>query len=130
MTPKKILVFASISGLLCVCLGALGAHAFKDKLEVTLPTYEKAVLYQLFHTLALFVLFIISLKFSDKKFLYTGWFWIAGIILFSGSLYCYSLIKGSHNENFNWLVHITPFGGMSFMIGWLMLFLGAMKIKP
>jgi len=129
MFHKKMLVCASLSGAVCVALGALGAHGFRDILEQTLPVYEKAVFYQAVHTLALLALASLYQHFPDRRFASAGWLWLAGIVLFSGSLYTYALMKGMHNESFNWLVHVTPFGGLCFILGWLMIFYGTLKMK-
>jgi uncharacterized membrane protein YgdD (TMEM256/DUF423 family) len=129
MYHKKLLITAALSGITCVALGAMGAHAFKDVLKETLHTYEKAVLYQLMHTLALFALAPVYQHFPDKKFKIAGYFWAAGILLFSGSLYIYALTTGMGILSFKWLVHITPFGGMSFILGWVFILLGTLKMK-
>jgi uncharacterized membrane protein YgdD (TMEM256/DUF423 family) len=91
-----------------ITLGAFGAHLLDGRLEETgrLDTWETAALYHLIHGFALFVIAI-----SGKKMLGFRWF-LAGIILFSGSLYSLAL------SDIGKLGAIAPFGGVSFLIGW------------
>lgn len=99
-------------GLLSVALGAFGAHALKDLLahNQTSSIWEKAVFYQFIHTVMLFILA------GRKPIPMTPWFcFLCGIVLFSGSLYLYALSR------LHWLPIFTPFGGISFMLGWLAL---------
>jgi len=100
---------AGVFGFLGVGLGAFGAHGLKDLLaqNQTTPIWEKAVFYQLVHTVMLYLL-------AQRRPLQTGpWFsFAAGIVLFSGSLYVLAL------TNAHWLGAVTPFGGVSFLVGW------------
>lgn len=109
----------SIFGGLSVMLGAFGAHSLKERLtEKSLATFQTAVDYQFVHSLALILVGILAMQFSDehqKKIQRPGWFFLVGIILFSGSLY--SLALGGPR----WLGPVTPLGGLSFMIGWFLL---------
>ena len=103
---------------LAVGLGAFGAHALKEKLSAySLDVYKTAVLYHFIHALGLFVVAWASTQTQDSKVYYAGIFFIAGIILFSGSLYLLSV------TGIKWLGAITPLGGLSFLIGWGLLFL-------
>jgi uncharacterized membrane protein YgdD (TMEM256/DUF423 family) len=122
---KNLLILAAISGFLSVALGAFGAHALRDKLtEDAMHIYEKAVLYQFVHTLAIFgVAVLLAFSTGNANFLRAGWFFAAGILLFSGSLYAYTLT----GQKF-WAM-ITPVGGVSFLIGWICLLLGTLKIS-
>jgi uncharacterized membrane protein YgdD (TMEM256/DUF423 family) len=108
-----------IFGGLSVMLGAFGAHSLKASLtEKSLATFQTGVQYQFMHSLALILVGILAMQFSDehqKKIQRPGWFFLAGIILFSGSLY--SLALGGPR----WLGPVTPLGGLSFMIGWVLL---------
>lgn len=114
MSPVLCLRVAAISGLLTVALGAFGAHGLKSLLlaNETLAVWEKAVHYQMFHTLALLVL-------ASRPAVNTGAAigFLVGIILFSGSLYLLAV------TNIRWLGAITPLGGIGFVMGWLLLFL-------
>ncbi len=108
-----------ILGGLSVMLGAFGAHSLKASLtEKSLATFQTGVQYQFMHSLALILVGIRAMQFSDehqKKNQRPGWFFAIGILLFSGSLY--SLALGGPR----WLGPVTPLGGLSFMIGWFLL---------
>jgi len=122
---KFWLISASVSGFLCVALGAIGAHALKNVLdEYGKTVYEKAVLYQMFHTVALFAVGILQHLFKDTSFSVAGWgFWV-GILLFSGSLYLLAI------TGLKWLGAITPIGGLAFLFGWFWLVLTLFKGHP
>ena len=94
---------------LAVALGAFGAHALKAKLEasVMLDVWNKAVLYHFLHAIALVALALYGAGNRATYFLL-----VAGIVLFSGSLYTMAL------TNLRWLGAITPFGGLCFLAGW------------
>ena len=127
---KRLLTTAGISGALCVALGAMGAHALKDKIPAeNLLTYETAVKYQFYHTLALILVAILSDKIQSKFLRYSSALFITGIILFSFSLYFLALrpLMGINNEEMKWIGAITPFGGLSFILAWLMLSYSAIK---
>ena len=123
MTPKIILSIASISGMLAVTIGAFGAHALKSKLEASnlLGTYQTAVQYHFYHTLLLLALGLIMYKIESPWLDYSTYATIAGIFLFSGSLYVLCL------TNIKWLGAITPIGGLCFILGWLFLLLAVVK---
>jgi len=117
----NFLVIGAISGFLVVILGAFGAHGLKDILdEYGKSIYEKAVLYHMFHTMAILILGLIEKFQSELQLSLAGWAFIFGIILFSGSLYVLAV------TGFKWMGMITPFGGVIFIIGWVLLFL---KVK-
>ncbi len=108
MTPSARIRLAALVIFLGIALGAFGAHGLADRLEVTgrLANWETATLYHLVHGLALFIVALLPAR-------PVGYFWfLAGILLFSGSLYALALTDISK------LGAITPFGGVSFLIGW------------
>jgi len=110
------LMLGAISGSLVVILGAFGAHGLKDILdESSKSIYNKAVLYQMFHTMGIFVLGIINKIQPEIQLSLVGWAFLFGIILFSGSLYILA-ITGIKS-----LGMITPIGGIFFIIGWILL---------
>jgi len=117
------IISASVFGFLTVALGAFGAHGLKNVLITNNSTeiYNKAVLYQMFHTLALLLLGLIQ-QIDQKINLMVGVSFILGIIIFSGSLYVLSI------TNIKWLGAITPIGGIFFLIGWMSLFFYAIKL--
>ncbi len=107
---------AGILGFLSVALGAFGAHSLKGVLDgYGKSIYEKAVLYQMFHTMALFALGMLQHLYKETPFSPAGWGFLVGIILFSGSLY---LLAGT---GIKWLGAITPAGGVAFLFGWFWL---------
>jgi len=119
---KFWLISAGIFGFLSVGLGAFGAHALKTVLdEYGKSIYEKAVLYQMFHTIALFVVGILQHLVKDASFSIAGWGFLIGILLFSGSLYLVAV------TGIKWFGVITPFGGVAFLFGWFWLVLTIIK---
>jgi len=109
----------SIFGGLSVIFGAFGAHSLKARLtEKSLATFEKGVEYQFMHSLALILVGIMVAQVADehrKKVARSGWLFIVGIMLFSGSLY--SLALGGPR----WMGPVTPLGGLCFISGWFLL---------
>ena len=120
----KYRLLGSILAFSAVLFGAFGAHALKETLSAhdSIQTWETAVRYQMWHALALILLSIISLKHSITKKMIGPCFAI-GTILFSGSLYGLAL------DGPKWLGPITPLGGLSLMIGWLLLAYSSLKNK-
>ena len=111
---KFWLLAAGIFGFLSVALGALGAHALRNVLDDTgRSIYEKAVLYQMFHTVALLAAGVMQHLFKEASFSGAGWVFVAGIFLFSGSLYLMAV------TGVKWLGIVTPVGGVAFLFGWL-----------
>ena len=113
----------AINGLLSVILGAFAAHVLEAVLTAQrIETFDTALQYQIFHTLALFGLICIDDKLLAARLKnYAASFFLLGIILFSGSLYL--LIATEISK----LAMIAPLGGLSFMIGWTMLLLAAIR---
>jgi len=109
----------AILGGLSVMFGAFGAHSLKARLsEKSLETFHTAQFYQFMHSLALILVGLLMLKLGEehhKKLNRAGWFFTAGILMFSGSLY--TLALGGPR----FLGPVTPLGGLSFMIGWFLL---------
>ena len=102
-----------------VAVGAFGAHALKGRLTAELAlVYETGVRYHFYHALALFVVAWLSSRYPGKAVDAAGWCFIAGTVLFSGSLYALSL------TGVRKLGAITPIGGLLFLVGWgLLVFL-------
>jgi uncharacterized membrane protein YgdD (TMEM256/DUF423 family) len=110
---KFWLVTAAISGFLSVALGALGAHSLRKVMtEYGVSIYEKAVLYQMFHSLALFGVGLLQRAFKEMSLSPAGYGFLVGVLLFSGSLYILALTGA------RWLGAITPAGGLAFLFGW------------
>ena len=121
---KIWLLLAAFFGLLSVALGAFGAHSLKNILdEYGKSIYEKAVLYQMFHSMALLAVGVLQHLFKGISFSPAGFgFWV-GIVLFSGSLYALA-ITGT-----KWLGAITPIGGLAFLFGWAWLLRALSKVR-
>lgn len=129
---KKPLLFASMSGAIAVALGAMGAHFLKEKIAPeSLAAFETAVRYQMYHSFALIAVFLLADKFQGKSLALAGQLFIAGIILFCGSLYFLSLrsLMGIQDGDMRWVGAITPFGGLAFIGGWLTLFIAVLRNK-
>lgn len=126
--PNPFLVSGSVYGLLAVMLGAFGAHALRAKLSANLmSSYETAVQYQLVHALALLLVGALAYQMPASRSLQVGgWFFIAGVALFSGSLYLLSLTGLRQLGNFN-IGLVTPMGGICLIIGWLLLCLAFLR---
>ena len=129
------LTIAGISGAMGVALGALGAHLLKAKMQAGLMTadqlngFDTAAKYQLFHSLAIAILFF-GAKDGQAKWLRIGAImFIAGIVLFSGSLYLLTTRNLIGMESLTFLGPVTPLGGLAFMGGWLCMVVHAFKHK-
>lgn len=103
----------SISGFVAVAMGAFGAHALKARLsEYSLGVWNTAAQYQMYHALALigFGLWLDSVPQASS---FSGWAFVVGTVIFSGSLYALAL------TDVKILGAVTPVGGLAFMIGWI-----------
>lgn len=111
---RTFITIGAINGLLAVALGAFAAHGLKTRLsEHMLTVFQTGVQYHATHALALILVGIIAQALPDSKSLHVaGWAVLAGIVLFSGSLYLLALTGVS------WIGAITPFGGSAFLLGW------------
>ncbi|MBM3225901.1 MAG: DUF423 domain-containing protein [Candidatus Tectomicrobia bacterium] len=116
MTSAWCVRLAAVNGFLVVALGAFGAHSLKPLLQThqTLEIWEKAVLYHALHTLVL-----LGLAAQPGVAMGVVLSFLAGIVLFSGSLYVMAV------TNLRWLGAITPVGGLGFLLGWVWLFFSA-----
>ncbi len=120
MLPQFFAVFAAVSGLLSVVLGAFGAHALKGSLEPRLlQAFETGVSYQMSHALALLILSVVMTVWEPRTaFTVAGISWATGIVLFSGSLYLLAV------TGMKWMGPVTPIGGVFLIIGWAALTFG------
>lgn len=116
---------ASILGALSVAIGAFAAHQLKGAIsDFALEIFETAVKYQFYHVFALLAAGILYKEFPNKLMLWSGRLFIAGIILFCGSLYILSAIKATETLGYDWVGAFTPLGGLCFILGWIFIFLG------
>ena len=123
MSQRTVLLTGIVFAGLGVCFGAFGAHALKEILATTgrSDTYELAVRYQFYHAFAMLVAGICMQYSNSPRLRQAVPFFAIGIILFSGSLYVLSL------TGITLLGAVTPFGGLFFIMGWLLLFAGVYK---
>ena len=127
---KGFLKTGFILAVLSVALGAFAAHGLKTYVSSkAMDTFETAVRYQFYHVVALIITAIIYKEFKFNIVKIAGWFFIAGIILFCGSLYVLAFKQGLVQPGFQWIGIITPFGGLSFITGWVLLFVSMYKGK-
>lgn len=118
---KLFLTLGSIAMALAVSLGAFGAHGLKNKLtEDLLTIFETGVQYHFYHALGLLLIGVVAHWLPDSSALrWSGWLMVAGILIFSGSLYLLSI------TGIKWLGAITPIGGVCFIVSWILLAIAA-----
>jgi uncharacterized membrane protein YgdD (TMEM256/DUF423 family) len=123
VTAERLFVaLGALSAFIAVAAGAFGAHGLKARLAPDLlAVFEVAVRYQMYHALALFVCAGALGKWPGTLALSAGWLFVAGTLVFSGSLYALSL------TGVRWLGAITPIGGLALLAGWLCLAGAAMR---
>jgi uncharacterized membrane protein YgdD (TMEM256/DUF423 family) len=103
----------ALSGFFAVAAGAFGAHALRARLTPDLlAVFETGARYQMYHALALVVTGVLAERWQVPQPVWAGWLFVAGTVLFSGSLYALAL------SGERWLGAITPFGGIAFLAGW------------
>ena len=128
---RSFLIAGIIFGGLGVALGAFGAHGLQSITsdEKIIHGFQTAVQYQVYHALALLAVAILSEKISNRFTKWAGNCFIAGILLFSGSLYLLTLLKIQESSLVKIAGPITPVGGVFFIGGWLFLLLAVLKRK-
>ena len=113
---RTFLLLGSVAGALAVAVGAFGAHALRDRVgEDMLNTFEIGARYHMYHALALLAVAWVASRWPGPAVSMAGWLFVAGIVLFSGSLYLLALTGQ------RWLGAVTPLGGLCFLGGWLLL---------
>lgn len=123
MTPERLFVaLGALSAFIAVAAGAFGAHGLKTRLAPDLlAVFEVAVRYQMYHALGLFACAWAVGKWPGALASSAGWLFVAGTLVFSGSLYALSL------TGVRWLGAITPLGGLAFLAGWVCLGIAALR---
>ena len=124
MKNTRYIKLAAVLGFLAVAIGAFGAHGLEPILTKysRLETFETAVKYHFYHTFAILIVgILLTIEQENKNLVYSVYSFLAGIVIFSGSLYFMSL------TNITWLGAVTPLGGLAFMVGWIFLFIGVKK---
>lgn len=125
---KRIILTAAFFGALAVIFGAFGAHSLKKIVDdASLDIWQKGVDYQFYHVFALLYLSTFA-RYKHKLINLSFIFFSIGIVFFSGSLYVLTL-KDVLNFPTKFIGPITPIGGLCFILGWISLFLAALKDK-
>ncbi|MBE0643379.1 MAG: DUF423 domain-containing protein [Bacteroidetes bacterium] len=115
---------AAISGFLAVALGAFGAHALASRVDASLlEAYRTGVLYHLVHSVAILGCGLFLLTHDERRIHHAAGYFLAGIVLFSGSLYIMT-VTGAR-----WLGAVTPFGGIAFLSGWVQLAVAGWRVS-
>jgi len=116
---RLFLLIGSVAAAVAVAAGAFGAHGLEGRVPpYRIDTFETGVTYHMYHALAILVVAWASSQFAAPAVSYAGYCFVAGILIFSGSLYLLVLTDTS------WLGAITPIGGVAFIAGWLLLAYG------
>ena len=124
MTDARwFLLLGAANAALAVLLGAFGAHSLKAHLAAEMMTvYKTGLQYHLFHALGLLAVGFALKQIGDSAWLrWSGWLMLAGIVIFSGSLYILS------TTGWRWLGAVTPLGGIAFIAAWVLLAVAVMK---
>ena len=125
---KNFLIIGGIIGALSVIIGAFGAHALKKLVSMeSVASFETGVRYQFYHCFALLFVGILYERFPGRWMNWSGYSFIIGIILFSGSLYLLTALQATENVGLRKLGIITPIGGLFFIAGWVFLLLALIK---
>lgn len=113
---RTFAVLACLLALVAVGAGAFGAHGLRARITPDLlAVWETGARYQMYHALALFVVAWALDRWPGTLAVAAGWLFVAGIVLFSGSLYLLAL------SGVRWLGAVTPLGGLAFLVGWALL---------
>ena|SRR5579863_809550 len=124
---RKIIITASILGMLAVIAGAFGAHGLKPKLSAAdLDVWHTAVQYQFYHVFALLFLSTFS-RTRSRLVTLSYYLFVFGILFFSGSLYLLSCSNLLGLTRSTWLGVMTPLGGLLFIAGWIALAMAAFR---
>jgi uncharacterized membrane protein YgdD (TMEM256/DUF423 family) len=133
---KKWLITGFFFASLAIILGAFAAHGLKDmissgKIDLQgVQSFETGARYQMYHAFGLMICGILAKLFGDARFIkISAMLFVAGIILFSGSLYLLSTRNITGITNMNWLGPVTPLGGICFTAGWILLMVGMIRKK-
>jgi uncharacterized membrane protein YgdD (TMEM256/DUF423 family) len=125
---KIFLIIGTILAGLAVALGAFGAHGLKKLVgPETISTYQTGVQYQMYHALALLLLGVLYERSPGSLINFAGFFFIAGVVLFSGSLYLLVSLKAMNKLGTTGIGIMTPIGGLLFIVGWILLLISLVK---
>jgi len=122
-SAKWLVAVGAFSGMLAVLFGAFGAHALRERLGADLmAVYHTGNQYHFYHSLGLILVGLVALQLPASALVrWSGWTMLAGLLIFSGSLYLLSL------TGVRWLGAITPIGGTAFIVAWALLALAVLR---
>ena len=123
MTSARVLVLAgAVVGFVAVALGAFGAHALRSRVGPDLlATFETGVRYHMYHALALLACAWVMDRWPSPQVAWAGWLFVAGVVVFSGSLYLLTLTGA------RWWGAVTPLGGVALLAAWACLVWGVVR---
>jgi uncharacterized membrane protein YgdD (TMEM256/DUF423 family) len=125
---KLFLILGTLLAGLGVILGAFGAHGLKKILPPeSVASYQTGVQYQMYHAFALLIVGVLSNRMPGSFLNWAGIFFVAGIVLFSGSLYLMASLKAMDKIGISGIGIITPIGGILFIIAWILLLISIAK---
>lgn len=125
---KKLLTIALILAALSVVLGAFAAHGLKKIVsDSAVSIFETGVKYQFYHALGIALAAMLYKEFTHKIIISAAYFFLAGIIFFSGSLYILTYKEAMSIPGLSFVGPITPLGGFCFIVGWILLAVGIHK---
>ena len=127
---RSFLIVGVLLAGLAVVFGAFGAHGLKKLVdEQAIEVFKTGVQYQFYHSLALILTAILSEKLKGREIRLAGNLFIAGIILFSGSLYAITAFKALQSDVPGFIGPVTPLGGLLFITGWIFLLTAVIRTK-
>jgi len=122
---RTFFVLGALSACIAVGAGAFGAHGLRARLDpAMLAVFETGARYQMYHALGLLAVAWAAARWPGPWPGWAGWLFVAGTLLFSGSLYALAL------SGIRWLGAVTPLGGVAFLAGWICLALAARASGP
>jgi uncharacterized membrane protein YgdD (TMEM256/DUF423 family) len=122
MNASRWIALGALAGALTVVFGAFGAHALKERLDAEqLAWWETAVQYQAYHSIALVLFGLLRERRPGGGA--AGWCFLAGVLLFSGTLYAMAL------GGPRWLGAVTPLGGTALIVGWVVFALAGLRAR-
>jgi uncharacterized membrane protein YgdD (TMEM256/DUF423 family) len=129
MNGKWMMMLGAFLGGLGVVLGAFGAHKLKQLVPAdSVQTFQTGVQYQMYHAFALLFAGLLWERFNGSgQLAASGWCFLIGIMLFSGSLYTLVALKATSKVGMNGIGILTPIGGLFFIAGWVLLLLAILK---